>query len=682
MRSRRPSKIARTAPPPVVPVSGGPHRSHRRRFLIGAAVLVAGFSAVVLSWSSTSAPGPPNPTEQPPVAFAPLPALSASAFRNTKSGVAYVGDAVCLNCHTGYASYRDHPMGRSLFRTEGAPPLEQFDAKGGTAFRTGPFRFEVLREGKKQIHREWCEDARGTVVAEQRVEMNYAVGSGTQGRSYLYDRDGFLFESPITWYAQRAGWHASPGYESHPLHFTRRIDARCLYCHAHESRPIEHTINRYQEPPFGQLAIGCERCHGPGAVHATANRPAVPPGAVDDTIVNPKHLAALMRDAICEQCHLQGEVLVPRRGRSQSEYRPGLPLHEYVLVFVRPPELAEHTRIVGHAEQMRQSACYAKSRGQFGCTSCHDPHRAPGAAEAVAFYQDRCRTCHAPTKPPPPGRIVAPDCSVPPGKRVTPDGRGDCLVCHMPRNSSVTNQHLAVTDHRVLRTPTQVRVLRSNYRPGNLPLVPFHQHLLAADDPDVPRDLALAAIELADQAKRDGALPVSEFLVRSALPLLDRASARDAGDVRAQEARGYALLDRHRPEEALTVFESVLARAPDREQTLIWATEAALVLDRLDAAEGYCRRLIEKYTHNPGNHERLAAVLVKRRLWPEALAAARAAVRGNPFRPPAREHLIAALIATGDFAAARTEFNVVGVLDPAHQAKLRDRFPDQFRDAK
>ena len=121
----------------------------------------------------------------------------------------------------------------------------------------------------------------------------------------------------------------------------------------------------------------------------------------------------------------------PRRGRDQAEYRPGLPLHEYVTVFVRPPELDDASKIVGHAEQMRQSACYAKSAGQFACVSCHDPHRAPPAAGGFAYYEEKCRACHAPTKPPPQGKVTAPDCSLPAEKRVK-DGRRDCLACHMP----------------------------------------------------------------------------------------------------------------------------------------------------------------------------------------------------------------------------------------------------------
>src|SRR5262249_29887889 len=155
-----------------------------------------------------------------------------------------------------------------------------------------------------------------------------------------------------TWYTQKSGYDVSPGYDKSRLHFTRRIDSRCLYCHCQEAHPVEHTVNRYREPAFGQLAIGCERCHGPGELHVAARTKGPERGEVDRTIVNPRRLAPALREAVCEQCHLQGETIVERRGRSQAEYRPGLPLHEYVSVFVRPPEVTDASKIVSHVEQM------------------------------------------------------------------------------------------------------------------------------------------------------------------------------------------------------------------------------------------------------------------------------------------------------------------------------------------
>ncbi|HEX4609707.1 MAG TPA: hypothetical protein VH092_16025, partial [Urbifossiella sp.] len=273
---------ARLAPktPPAPPAGGAP----RRPWVVAAAgggLAAAAVAAGVVFWPRST-----DPRSDPAPAAAPLPPLSSSRFLNTRPGVGYIGDAACADCHNDLcASYHRHPMGRSLDRAADAPPAERYDAPTNP-FRAGPFRYQVIRAGDKVIHREWCEDAAGAVVAETRAEVAYAVGSGTQGRSYLLGRDGFLFESPITWYVAKGGWGLSPGYEGVNAHSTRPIGPRCVFCHAGESRPVPDTMNEYARPPFGQLAIGCERCHGPGALHVAARAAAVAPaGAVDDTIV-------------------------------------------------------------------------------------------------------------------------------------------------------------------------------------------------------------------------------------------------------------------------------------------------------------------------------------------------------------------------------------------------------------
>jgi tetratricopeptide (TPR) repeat protein len=167
---------------------------------------------------------------------------------------------------------------------------------------------------------------------------------------------------------------------------------------------------------------------------------------------------------------------------------------------------------------------------------------------------------------------------------------------------------------------------------------------------------------------------VGDFMMQRSLFLLDRAALRDPVDLPALENRGYALLDRRRPTEALAVFDAVLAKAPDREQALSWAVESAIALDRLDEAETYCRRLVARYPYYSPHRNQLAVILLKRKAWPQALAAAEEAVRSNPFRARSRELLIEALLETGATTQARAEFDVVGVFDPAYQAKLRERF--------
>jgi hypothetical protein len=598
--------------------------------------------------------------------------------------VAYVGDQACADCHPDQSkAYCQHPMGRSLFTAAGEPPLERYDAKANNPFQAGRFRFQVLRDGPRLMHREWCEDGKGNVVARKEEEIAYVIGSGAQARTGVFRRDGLLFQSPISWYAEKAGWGLSPGYDENLPHFNRGIDARCLYCHCQESHPVPDSLNRYREPPFGQLAIGCERCHGPGAAHVAARAAGPPREKVDDTVVNPRHLAPALREAVCEQCHLQGETIVARRGRSQADYRPGLPLHEYVTVFVRPPEVTDPGKIVSHVEQMRLSACFNKSGGRFGCTSCHDPHGVPPPDGKVAFYRSQCLNCHGPTPAAAPGRRAeAPECSLPRPERTAKDARDNCLACHMPRGPSSNATHMAVTDHRVPRRPGRPPAARPEARPGGPTLVAFHRALLPPEDDELRRDLGVALAELANLADGLGAKPVTDYFSKQALPLLERAAARAPDDVPAVEARGIALFAQGRHDEALPVLEAALAKAPDRERALGFAARAAQAAGRLDLAEKYGRRLAEKYPQIADHHHRLAVVHAQRKAWPEALRAAEAAVRADPFRGESRALLIAACFEAGDRARAQAEFEALGVIQPDYQETVRPWFAERLRRAK
>src|SRR5262249_1823614 len=139
-------------------------------------------------------------------------------------------------------------------------------------------------------------------------------------------------QSPIAWYTQAGRWDLSPGYEAGNKHFERPIADQCLYCHANHADLVEGSVNRYREPIFQGMTIGCERCHGPGELHVA--RQQVVDGK-DLSIVNPAHLEPALRDSVCQQCHLQGDVRLVRAGRELYDYRPGLPLHETLAIFFR-----------------------------------------------------------------------------------------------------------------------------------------------------------------------------------------------------------------------------------------------------------------------------------------------------------------------------------------------------------
>ena len=285
---------------------------------------------------------------------------------------------------------------------------------------------------------------------ESRPKVTYEVGSGHRGRSYLIERDGRLFQSPISWYSQQGRWDLSPDSLVKNNHFERAIDSSCVFCHANRFDPVVGTINRYKSPTFQGLAIGCERCHGPGALHV--RNPGVLSDGRDLTIVNPAHLEPVLRESVCEQCHLGGRSRVERLDRTALDFRPGLPLHEFLAVFVSGEQHSGTVKSIGHVEQMHASRCYRGSSGQLGCTSCHDPHRLPPPEERTTYYRNRCLECHA----------VGAGCSLPESTRRQRSPDDSCIECHMPRSALSNVAHTAETDHAFRAARTRQNRSRSS----------------------------------------------------------------------------------------------------------------------------------------------------------------------------------------------------------------------------
>jgi predicted CXXCH cytochrome family protein len=330
-------------------------------------------------------------------------------------------------------------MGRSLALVGSAGDGPPATAATGLPFESKGLQYTIERRNGRTFHKATRRDAAGSVLSETEAEVRFALGSGTRGTTFLIERDGFLFQSPIAWFAQKCRWDITPGFgEVNPRpNFERIIQPECLFCHTNQSRPVAETLNRYEPPIFDGHAIGCERCHGPGELHVKRGGLSTEP---DLTIVNPANLAPALRDSVCQQCHLQGWFRFPRAGRDFFDFRPGLPLHRFLAVFVQKKGNQGKFEVAGQVEQMESSRCFRASQGQLGCISCHDPHRLPAPSIKAAYYRERCLECHEKK-----------DCAMPLAERQA-RGRGeDCIACHMPRVRVTNIAHLAETDHRIQR---------------------------------------------------------------------------------------------------------------------------------------------------------------------------------------------------------------------------------------
>jgi predicted CXXCH cytochrome family protein len=595
-----------------------------------------------------------------------------SPFANVRGQVQYTGDAACAACHEGHAeSYRAHPMGRSLAAAARARPLERYGPDANPVFERIGFRFAAEQVGDRMVQRAQRLDAGGRVLAEAVYDVAFSVGSGTRGRSYLVERDGSLLQTPVSWYAEKNGWDLSPGFTRvYPP--DRAVEPVCLFCHANRVEPVAGTRNRYRPPTFRGESIGCERCHGPGALHvASRERGDVPTGAFDDTIVNPRHLPPALREAVCQQCHLQGAKRVVRRGHDVFDYRPGLPLHEFWAVFVRKPEFQDNRTSVGQVEQMYHSRCFQASAGRMGCISCHDPHAVPAADQKTAHYRRRCLNCHEEGSPAGDGPAAARACALAPAVRRQQNREDSCIACHMPRAPSSNIVHTAITDHRILRHPAPYHSPRA-LRPGDVPIVNFLERELGLHDADSDRDLGMALVLSAtnDPLAR-------QILIPPGVPYLERAVRDAPDDADAWEALGWAYSVVGRLDEARSALAAVLRLVPEHEKALSLAAQVAERLGRLDDAIAFRRRAKAVNPWLWEHRSDLALLLARRQDWRAAREEAEAALPLNPADQAVRQVLITCRLRTGDAEGARKEFETLVALFPDQAASLRRWFEEQ-----
>ena len=96
-------------------------------------------------------------------------------------------------------------------------------------------------------------------------KVEYTIGSGVNGYTFLVRRGNYLFQAPLSYYARKETWDLSPGYEFADYGFNRPIAAACIGCHSGQPQPVRDREGLFGDPPFREMAIGCENCHGPAS---------------------------------------------------------------------------------------------------------------------------------------------------------------------------------------------------------------------------------------------------------------------------------------------------------------------------------------------------------------------------------------------------------------------------------
>ena len=362
-------------------------------------------------------------------------------YLNLGAEASYVGREACQTCHPDkYQTYVEAQMGRSFAPATLDNSIADFDNPAPVYDPHSDFYYQAFHRDDALFIMEYRLAGRDTVF--KRIEqIDYIVGSGQHTNSHIMDVNGYLYQMPLTWYAQDGKWDLPPRFEDgNNARFDRPIPLQCMSCHNAMPAFVPGSENRYTDVPFG---IDCERCHGPGSIHVRekqAGNVVDVTKEIDYTIVNPGKLPIDLQFDICQGCHMQGAAVF-KDGKSPLDFRPGVQLADVQNVFwPRYADSLEQFIMASHPDRLRLSDCFQQSHADAAvapltCITCHDPHVSIETLGAD-HYRQTCQGCHMPER-----TICAED------ESVRAQQNDNCVACHMPVSGSEDIPHVRITDH-------------------------------------------------------------------------------------------------------------------------------------------------------------------------------------------------------------------------------------------
>jgi len=375
------------------------------RFGVKPLLAMAGFSLTVIAvlHLTASAQGPD------------FPQLTSDRFRSsawwpTKSPDSFadfIGSAECAKCHSDVAaSWKKTAMAEAASKSENAATLKDHP---NLQFTQQPFFYKISTLDGKSV---FSSRAAGSSAAKS---LEWAFGIAHKGQTYLYEQEGVVFESRLSYYRSEDSLDTVVGHSleapsSLESSLGRRLlpaeALRCFACHTTASSTRNQLNSQHAIP-----GVGCEACHGPGAKHVTAMKS----GKIEEgrsAILNPRRLTAVAAVDFCGACHRTWADVVEARttGVANVRFQP---------------------------YRLENSKCWRDGDIRLACMTCHNPHE-PLVTE-TSTYDNKCLACHL---------LAGAKTTRLRHEKICPVAGKDCASCHMPR-VEFPSMHAEFTDHRI-----------------------------------------------------------------------------------------------------------------------------------------------------------------------------------------------------------------------------------------
>ncbi len=533
-------------------------------------------------------------------------------------------DKACIQCHAAIVtSYQKTSMAR------GSGLALQALSTGTFTNQTSGVTYKVSqKDGVAYLHSTRESE---TAPLDDTEQLTYYIGSGLHGRTYLFSRTNgntkLWYEAPVNWYTRRASFGMAPAYDSTttaPLSLP--TDANCLHCHA---GAVQQTLaaapNAFRDEPFQQAGISCSNCHGDSAEHLRTLGKA--------PMLKLAALTPSKRDSICLQCHLEGDAMVQRAGRSLSTFAPGQELADTAVYFVNTSSEKTRERAGSQYEGLLRSACRRSVGDKLTCTTCHDPHSEPPPEQRVAFYRGKCLQCHGDSA------------SFHPATHHSE--QQDCAACHMPSRATSDISHEQNVDHDIeARHPphgaAQQPALSLSNLDGPIPAATY------------TRAVDLVSVGNVQPTDRELGLAYAQFAVRGdrasfskAVKLLRSAELNGADDGVVREQLGYLAQIAGDAKTARTQYAATLAQ--NAHDVAALSNLAVLDAQQRDSS-GAIQHLATIFTDDPGQTTallNLALLQCRSGDGASARSTLKRALHFNPDNADARHFLN-----TGDYGGA------------------------------